>query len=291
MKVDDFPIEVRHLMLYRQQEQKGKRDWSLFQNYPANVFNWHITPEKWNFWNHVINHEDFNVFYVKYPKVDYPKDMPEEIIMLALDRRVEQNWPKGDEKSFGFWWSDTPEKFDFWNSIHNGNYSVYYKKYGFLGYIEHHQPPLLFYKGEIADFPPEVVELMLQRQFEQTGKRNVYVFEYCKDSAVEKGGFEWRKSPEDFYFWNNVINHKNFNLFFEKYPKQQTIINSHTKTNQNETNSEKNSKTTISKAIEVSTVVATISKGKRPTSVGISGRRSKTAIGSGHISYKAVFGF
>lgn len=280
MHVDEFPIEVRHLMLYRQQEQNGKRDWSRFQNYPADAFNWHMTPEKWAFWNCVINREEFNVFYAKYPKVEYSKDMPEEIIMLAFDRRVEQGWPTG--YALGFSRFDTPENWSFWNEIEKGNYSVYYEKYG---HPTNTSTPS--YKGEIEGFPDDVVELMLQRQFEQTGERDVSVFEANRRACKGVGGFSWDetiKEGECWSFWNDTIEDKKFDVFFKKYPKK---FNSQIKTNQNEKSSRT---TTISKAIEVSTVIATISTGKRPTSVGISGRRSKTAIGSGHISYKAVIG-
>jgi len=284
MHAHEFPIEVRHLMLYRQQEQHGKRDWSEFQNCRMGGFEWGKTPEKQDFWWDVIVKEKFKSFYDKYPKVDYPKDMPEEIIMLALDRRVEQKWPKGHELTLGFVWDLTPEKHNFWNSILHGKNSVYYEKYGFLGYIEHHQPPLPSYKGQIEGFPPEVVELMLQRQFEQTGKRDVSVFEANNQARKSNNGFTWSDTIEDYYFWNDVILNKEFHVFFEKYPKQ-SLINSQIKTKQNDKES-----TTSNKAIEVSRPVATISTGKRPTSVGISGRRSKTTIGSGHISYKAVIG-
>lgn len=283
MNVDEFPIEVRHLMLYRQQEQEGKRDWSEFQDCRMGGFEWDKTPEKYAFWSLVINREEFNVFYAKYPKVKYPKDMPEEIKMLALDRRVEQGWLKEHELTFGFKWSTTPENDEFWKQIHNKNYSVYYEKYGHPTKTNTSTPS---YKGEIKDFPPEVVELMLQRQFEQTGERNISVFEADRIAGIEYKGFTWSDAIEGYYFWDDVIGDKKFDIFFKKYPKE-SLINSQIKTKQNE----KSSRTkTSSKAIEVSTVVATISTGKRPTSVGISGRRSKTAIGSGHISYKAVIG-
>lgn len=277
MRVDEFPIEVRHLMLYRQQEQKGKRDWSEFQNCRMGGFEWDKTPEKHDFWNCVINREEFNVFYAKYPKVEYPEGMPEEIIMLALDRRVEQGWPIGYE--LGFSQADTPEKWFFWNDIRKRNYSVYYEKYGHPTKTNTSTPS---YKGEIEGFPDEVVELMLQRQFEQTGERNISVFEADRIAGIEYKGFNWNDAIEDYYFWNDVIGHKKFHVFFEKYPKK---FNSQIKTKQNDKES-----TTSNKAIEVSRPVATISTGKRPTSVGISGRRSKTTIGSGHISYKAVIG-
>jgi len=134
MNVDKFPIEIRHLMMYRQKEQTGKKDWSRIQNNRIDGFVFGNTPEKHKFWSDVINREDFDTFYAKYPKVKYPKDMPEEIIMLALDRRVEQGWLKSCDATLGFAWCDTPEKDEFWSQIIRGNYHVYYEKYGFTAY-------------------------------------------------------------------------------------------------------------------------------------------------------------
>ena len=75
------------------------------------------------------------------------------------------------------------------------------------------------YKGEIADFPQEVVEKMLERQVEQGNKRDVSVFEICRGAI--SNGFEWSKTEEGFYFWGSVITDKHFGLFFAKYPKKQ----------------------------------------------------------------------
>lgn len=77
----------------------------------------------------------------------------------------------------------------------------------------------LKYGGEIANFPIEIVKKMLERQFEQTGKKDVSVFEAKKQADVLSGGINWAPTIEGFYFWNAVIDLKNFKLFFEKYPK------------------------------------------------------------------------
>jgi hypothetical protein len=275
MTVDEFPIEIRHLMMYRQKEQKGKKDWSEFQKWgEMGGFVFEKTPENFIFWNVVLNRKEFDVFYAKYPKVNYPKNMPEEIIMLALDRRVEQRWPTGSKGTFGFLWSEAPENTGFWTTIHRGDYSPYYIKYG--------AKPSLSYQGQIADFPPEIVEMMLQRQFEQTGKRDVSVFEDCESACRSNDGFNWDESPEDHDFWEMVITEKKFDVFFKKYPKE---FNSHIKTKQNEKGN-----TTSSTAIKVQRPVATISTGKRLTTSGVSGRRSSTAIASRRIGYQTVTG-
>jgi hypothetical protein len=279
MTVDEFPIEIRHLMMYRQIEQHGKKDWSVFQENKTAGFTWSQTPEKTDFWTDVIFKEKFDVFYAKYPKVDYPKDMPEEIIMLALDRRVEQGWING--YNLGFRWGKTPEMYKFWSDISCGEYEVYYEKYG-----DKPSPakPSLSYEGQIADFPPEIVEMMLQRQFEQVGKRDVSVFEGMRDCGKSDDGFTWDESPEGHYFWEMVISDKKFDVFFEKYPKE---FNSHIKTKQNEKG---NTTTSSSTSIKVQRPVATITEGERRTASGVSGRRSSTAVASRRIGYQTVTG-
>jgi hypothetical protein len=75
------------------------------------------------------------------------------------------------------------------------------------------------YKGEIADFPREVVEMMLTRQFEQSGVRNVSVFERSATAGLSTKGFSWERTPEQGSFWSSVISDRNFDIFFQKYPK------------------------------------------------------------------------
>ena len=71
--------------------------------------------------------------------------------------------------------------------------------------------------GDIEGFPKEVLELMLERQYEQTGKINIEVF---KDNRISGIGFMWSESKEGHGFWDNVIYDKKFDVFFEKYPKK-----------------------------------------------------------------------
>lgn len=69
--------------------------------------------------------------------------------------------------------------------------------------------------GDIEGFPIEVVQKMIERQFEQHGRCDVKSFQ---DNC--RGGVEWRDTPERYHFWFKVIRFKNFDLFFEKYPKK-----------------------------------------------------------------------
>lgn len=79
------------------------------------------------------------------------------------------------------------------------------------------------YKGELTDFPDEVVEKMLEYQEEQGSSRNVSVFEksHCCGSP---NGFNWDETVEGWCFWFNVITNENFDLFFSRYPKKKEPI-------------------------------------------------------------------
>lgn len=79
----------------------------------------------------------------------------------------------------------------------------------------------LKYGGKIADFPKEVVEKMLERQYEQTGKRDVSVFERNERNGRSSGGFTWGNTIEGGDFWNAVIGLKAFYIFFKRYPKSE----------------------------------------------------------------------
>ena len=70
--------------------------------------------------------------------------------------------------------------------------------------------------GDIKYFPIEVVQAMVDEQERQYGTDDVTVFQISSRS-----GFRWNKSKEGRDFWNEVTSGENFDLFFEKYPKQQ----------------------------------------------------------------------
>lgn len=76
----------------------------------------------------------------------------------------------------------------------------------------------------IKGFPIEVVEKMLDRQKEQGNKENVQIFQRNKSASDNIGGFTWSESPEGHDFWHSVINNRNFDTFFSKYPKRKNTI-------------------------------------------------------------------
>ena len=75
------------------------------------------------------------------------------------------------------------------------------------------------YKGKIKGFPEEVVEKMLEHQAREGYPRDVTVFEKNKFASTFERGFRWGKTNEGEEFWFNVIKNKDFDLFFERYPK------------------------------------------------------------------------
>lgn len=77
--------------------------------------------------------------------------------------------------------------------------------------LENYEP-----KGELKGFPKEIIARMLDCQEEQGNKRDVTVFE---KNITE--GFIWGQAKEKDSFWYEVISNKDFNLFFEKYPKKE----------------------------------------------------------------------
>jgi len=76
------------------------------------------------------------------------------------------------------------------------------------------------YKGQLEGFPQEVVEAMLNEQVKQGYPRDITVFERNKTSGNSNKGFVWYKTNDGVYFWNKVIESKNFDMFFTKYPKK-----------------------------------------------------------------------
>lgn len=75
--------------------------------------------------------------------------------------------------------------------------------------------------GEIEGFPIEVVEKMIERQVEQGNVADVSVFQGERCASQEGGGFTWYGTTEDEDFWSSVIDEKNFDVFFAKYPKEE----------------------------------------------------------------------
>lgn len=68
---------------------------------------------------------------------------------------------------------------------------------------------------EWQDLPKEIQEKMLERQFEQTGKRDESEF-----IEIITGGFLWSDSPEGNTYWSKILSDDNISHFYTLYPKQ-----------------------------------------------------------------------
>ena len=119
-----------------------------------------------------------------------------------------------------FIWSNTPEKGLFWSEvIGKRKFDVFFEKYPKKS-NKLTEADLI---GELKDFPIEVVEKMLEKQVEQGQKRDVTVFQ--RNRLALTGGFDWSLTSEREKFWTDIIIRKNFDLFFVRYPKFESIQN------------------------------------------------------------------
>ncbi len=74
------------------------------------------------------------------------------------------------------------------------------------------------YKGQLKDFPNDIVERMLECQVLQGNRKNISIFEADRSTGRRDGGFQWDSTDEGHGFWANVIQNKRFNTYFDKYP-------------------------------------------------------------------------
>ena len=74
-------------------------------------------------------------------------------------------------------------------------------------------------KNDLEGFPEEIINAMLDEQERQGDDRDIEVF---RDSIWN--GFIFGCSKEGHEFWNKVISNKDFDVFFEKYPKDKAIV-------------------------------------------------------------------
>lgn len=74
--------------------------------------------------------------------------------------------------------------------------------------------------GEIANFPIEVVQKMIEEQVEQGNKADVTVFQDDNIADTYGGGFSWVNAKDGDDFWCEIISKENFNLFFDRYPNE-----------------------------------------------------------------------
>jgi hypothetical protein len=77
--------------------------------------------------------------------------------------------------------------------------------------------------GEIANFPIEVVQKMIEEQVKQGNEADVTVFQDDNFADTYGGGFSWLDAKDGDDFWFEIISKENFNLFFDRYPNKVTL--------------------------------------------------------------------
>lgn len=77
---------------------------------------------------------------------------------------------------------------------------------------------------EWKDLPEEIQNVMLKRQYEQTGTTNVAVFEKKIFSGKLNGGFDWDQSTEGRDFWNKILREGKIEHFYTVYPKYPKVM-------------------------------------------------------------------
>lgn len=73
--------------------------------------------------------------------------------------------------------------------------------------------------GDLEGFPVGVVVRMMEEQELQGNPPNVNVFQNQKIAAKLSKGFIWRTTEAKDEFWSKVINRKDFDAFFKRYPE------------------------------------------------------------------------
>lgn len=72
--------------------------------------------------------------------------------------------------------------------------------------------------GAIKDFPLEIVQKMIDYQFNSNGINNIKILQ--DPLLIETDYvFDWFKTIEGYEFWDRVIHNKEFEIYFKKYPK------------------------------------------------------------------------
>ena len=74
--------------------------------------------------------------------------------------------------------------------------------------------------GDLENFPIEIVEKMLQKQYNQVNKKDITVFQNNKKADETHGGFRWSDTIEGYRFWDDVITLSKFDVFFKRYPER-----------------------------------------------------------------------
>ena len=226
-----IPMEIIERMLECQYELFCSVSLELLEDNIKGGFRWRGTIDGEDFWNKVLNFREYRVFFERYPELRYVykvkeddligelSGFPVEVAQKMVDNQymqagvsnvnIFQNDVIAGINTGGFYWCDTTEGEAFWRGvIEDKNFATFFKKYpkvvsvcdGSLYVVKEED-----LTGDLVDIPKEIVQLMLKRQFEQTGKSDISVFQEDSSAGVEAGGFTWARTEEGQDAWEAVM--------------------------------------------------------------------------------------
>lgn len=256
-----IPMEIIERMLECQYELTGGASLESLEVSANNSFNFSRTIEGLDFWNEVLVEREYRIFFDRYPELRYVHKVKEgdlikelsgfpiEVVQKMVDNQymqtgvsnvlIFQNDVIAGRGVGGFYWHYTIEGEAFWRGIINDkNFPSFFEKYpkvvsacnGYLYVVKEED-----LTGDLVDIPKEIVQLMLKRQFEQTGKSDISVFQEDCSVGVEAGGFTWVRTEEGQDAWEAVMSNTRLlkiivpvlrNAFREKRPTYVYVTNS-----------------------------------------------------------------
>lgn len=73
---------------------------------------------------------------------------------------------------------------------------------------------------KFSKFPKEIKKVVKERTEQQGNVFRVSAFDASIFIGKSGGGFTWHSTPEDGTFWHKVLIDENFDLFWERFPKE-----------------------------------------------------------------------
>lgn len=78
----------------------------------------------------------------------------------------------------------------------------------------------------VLDYPKVIRNLILTRQEEQTGRRDLTVFVHSPSASSVRGGIDWASTPENAKqknFWSDVLGNQKLEAFYDLYKFKKSV--------------------------------------------------------------------